>query len=294
MEKRRKDPHVDRVAKGSELLAVVRWSMMVGRRCMRAYSHAKSPKVFTQPQLLACLVLRAYTRTTYRGVIELLALMPSVYEAIGLRQLPDHSTLCKFAERKDVQAIVDRCLAEIVEHVGASDQIVEAAADSTGLETSAASVHFLAASGRKRRRFVKLSMVIICGLLLPAALDVDFGPSSDLKQGYRLVAKASKVFTPRTLYADSGYDSEEWHRQCWEDWGTMSCAPPVVRAKSGEVGGMHRWMMTNKWPDYGKRWDIETANSAMKRTLGSTLRARSDTALKREAALRVLAYAIKV
>jgi hypothetical protein len=53
-------------------------------------------------------------------------------------------------------------------------------------------------------------------------------------------------------------------------------------------------MMKEKWPDYGKRWDIETANNAMKRNLGSTLRARSDTALKREASLRVLAYAIKV
>lgn len=290
----KQDPHVERVAESSELLSVVRVSMRVGRRCMRAYSHAKSPKVFTQPQLLTCLILKAYTKASYRGVIELLALMPAVYEAIGLRQLPDHSTLCKFAERKDVQAIVDRCLARLVKEVGASERIVEAAADSTGMETSAASVHFMAASGRKRRRFVKLSMVVICGLLLPAALDVDFGPSSDLKQGYRLTRKASKVFMPRTLYADSGYDSEEWHRQCWEDWGTMSHAPPVIRSRSGEVGGTYRWLMKNKWPGYGRRWDIETVNSAMKRSLGSTLRARSDTALKREAALRVLTHAIKV
>lgn len=288
------DAHVARVAQGSELLAVVRVSMRVGRRCMRAYSCAKSPKVFTQPQLLACLILKAYTKTSYRGVIELLALMPSVYEAIGLRQLPDHSTLCKFAERKDVLAIVDRCLARLVEEVGASRRIVEAAADSTGMETSAASVHFTAASGRKRRRFVKLSMVVICGLLLPAALDVDFGPSSDLKQGYRLIAKAARVFTPATVYADSGYDSDEWHRQCWEDWGTMSCAPPVVRSRSGLVGGKYRWMMKDRWPGYGKRWDIETVHSAMKRSLGSTLRARSDNALKREAAIRVLTHAVKV
>ncbi len=289
-----KDPHVDRVAKGSELLAVVALSMRVGRRCMRAYSHVKSPKVFTQPQLLACLILKAYTKTTYRGVIELLALMPAVYEAIGLRQLPDHSTLCKFAERKDVQAVVDRCLAELVNQVGASARIVEAAVDSTGMETSAASVHFMAASGRKRRRFVKLSLVIICGLLLPATLDVDFGPSADLKQGYRLIRKAAKVFTPSRLWADSGYDSEEFHRQCWEDWGTMSCAPPVIRSRNGQVGGTYRWAMQNKWPGYGRRWEIETVNSAMKRTLGSTLRARSDIALKREAAIRVLTHALKV
>ncbi|MFN7019764.1 MAG: hypothetical protein ACK4WH_00370 [Phycisphaerales bacterium] len=157
--KSRGNSHVERVAESSELLAVVRVSMRIGRRCMRACSHAKSPKVFTRPQLLACLILKACTRTSYRGVIELLALMPAVYEAIGLRQLPDHSTLGKFAERKDVLAIVDRRPARLVEEVGAGERIVEAAADSTGMETGAASVHFMAASGRKRRRFVKLSMV---------------------------------------------------------------------------------------------------------------------------------------
>lgn len=233
-------------------------------------------------------------RTGYRGDITLPALMPAVHGAVGLRQLPGHSTLCKFAKRQDVQAIVDRCPARLVEEVGAGGRIVETAADSTGMETSAARVHFMAASGRERRRFVKLSMVVICGLLLPAALDVDFGPSSDLKQGYRLIRKAARVFTPRTVYADSGYDSDEWHRQCWEDWGVMSHAPPVVRSKSGEVGGKYRWMMKEKWPGYGRHRDIETVNSAMKRSLGSTLLARSDTALKREAAIRVLTNAIKV
>ena len=141
---------------------------------------------------------------------------------------------------------------------------------------------------------MKLSLVIICGLLLPATLDVDFGPSADLKQGYRLIRNAAKVFTPSRLWADSGYDSEEFHRQCWEDWGTMSCAPPVIRSRNGQVGGTYRWAMQNKWPAYGRRWEIETANSAMKRTLGSTLRARSDIALKREAAIRVLTHALKV
>ncbi|MFN7022466.1 MAG: hypothetical protein ACK4WH_14215 [Phycisphaerales bacterium] len=45
---------------------------------------------------------------------------------------------------------------------------------------------------------------------------------------------------------------------------------------------------------YGRLWDIETVNSAMKRSPGSTLRARTGTALKREAAIRVLTRAIKV
>jgi hypothetical protein len=62
-----------------------------------------------------------------------------------------------------------------------------------------------------------------------------------------------------------------------------------VRAKDGSVGGDRRWLMKEKWPGYGQRWDIETAHSAMKRRLGSTLAAQTPRTLKNEAALIALA-----
>jgi hypothetical protein len=105
----------------------------------------QSPKIFTQPHQLICLILKAYTTSAYRCLMELLALMPAVYEAIGLRQLPDYSTLWYLAEPKDVLAILDRCLTELVKDVGTGEWIVEAA-DSTGLDVKAASMHFMAAS----------------------------------------------------------------------------------------------------------------------------------------------------
>ena len=37
---------------------------------MREYSDKKSPKVFTQRQLFACLVLKTYLKATYHGVVE--------------------------------------------------------------------------------------------------------------------------------------------------------------------------------------------------------------------------------
>ena len=39
--------------------------MKAGRRCMRAYYRAK---VFTQPQCLGCVILRARIKTSYLGV----------------------------------------------------------------------------------------------------------------------------------------------------------------------------------------------------------------------------------
>lgn len=69
---------------------------------MRSYSHDNSPKVFTQLQLLACLILKAYLGTTYRGLIDQLALMPAVREAIGLKRLPHFTALQKFGSSSSV------------------------------------------------------------------------------------------------------------------------------------------------------------------------------------------------
>ncbi|WP_437200828.1 hypothetical protein [Planctomicrobium sp. SH664] len=54
------------------LLEVATLSMRIGRQYVASYSHLKSPHKFTPEQLLTCLILRAYLKTTYRGVIEFL------------------------------------------------------------------------------------------------------------------------------------------------------------------------------------------------------------------------------
>lgn len=44
--------------------------MRLARKYLQPYSCAKSPHRFTQAHLMTCLVLRAYLKSTYRGVIE--------------------------------------------------------------------------------------------------------------------------------------------------------------------------------------------------------------------------------
>src|SRR5689334_6578617 len=72
---------------------VVEFSLLVSRRHLASYSHRKSPHKFTQPQLMTCLILRALTKTTYRGLIEFLEVSPVLQEAMGLKSLPHFSTL---------------------------------------------------------------------------------------------------------------------------------------------------------------------------------------------------------
>ncbi|WP_437200841.1 hypothetical protein [Planctomicrobium sp. SH664] len=124
--------------------------MRIGRQYVASYSHLKGPHKFTQEQLLTCLILRAYLKTTYRGVIEFLEVSETLQQRIGLKTLPHYSTLKKFADRSNVLDIVDVMLHEQVRKFALDAE--EAAIDSTGRETTAASAHFRSRSGKQRTK----------------------------------------------------------------------------------------------------------------------------------------------
>lgn len=286
-------------AKAKTLLVVARIAMTLGRRRLAAYGSRKSRHDFTQPQRMACLILRAYLKTTCRGVIEYLEVAGELRRAPGLdARLPHSSTLKKFADRVGVAEVVDAMLLELARAVDAADASIskEAAMDATGMETTAASVHFTSRSGRTRSRYVKLSVVVMCGWLLPASLVVDWGPTNDKVEAEALLAKASSAIRPDTLFADAGYDAEWVHAWCHERWGVSSIIKPAVRRSDGGLSGTYRSAMTPgqlQRSGYGRRWHAESFMSGLKRTTGSTLNATTDRGLLNDAALRVLAYAIR-
>ena|ERR1700722_5313669 len=83
-------------------------AMQLGSRHLAEYGATRSRHDFTQRQLMACLIVRAYTKTTYRGVIEFLSVSPSVRQALGLQdQWPHYTTLQKFSARSMVLEIAD-------------------------------------------------------------------------------------------------------------------------------------------------------------------------------------------
>lgn len=126
--------------------------MAVSRKYVEPYSHRNSPQKFTQAQLLTLLVLKAYLKTTYRGVIEFVEVSDELKKRIGLSSFPHYSTLKKFADRTCVQDIVDGMLLELVQRFAADEK--EVAIDSTGFETTCASAHFQTKSGRNRTKFI--------------------------------------------------------------------------------------------------------------------------------------------
>ena len=288
-------------AQKSELEKIAGMAMQLGGRHLADYGSRRSRHDFTQRQLMSCLILRAYLKLSYRNLVDLLQGHTRLRQILGLEEkLPHFSCLHKFSRRSAVVAIAEKILAqiggaalrlEVKKDFGTS----AVAIDSTGLEATTASAYFQSRRGGKHRRFVKVSMSVVCGMLLPVAIVVGWGPSNDRCEARSLLAKTFGSLgkeRPARLYGDAGYDAKWIHEQCREQWGVEAIIAPLSRCKDGSLRGKYRSEMTPenlRAKGYSRRWQIESFFSAFKRTTGSALRARSEKTLFTEASLRVLA-----
>ena len=279
----------------NELLEVARLSLVVARRRLDDYSCPKSRHTFTQPQLLACLVLRAYRKLTYRGTSELLDASDALREALGLSHAPAHTTLKAFCDRAVTPALLDGLVGEVLAVLQDRGLVVsELAVDSTGLEPTCASAHFVSRSKRRRRGYVKLSLAVACTSIVLVGVVPSMGPGNDLCEAAGVMWRAAGRCSPDWVFKDAGYDAERVH-SFWAAAGATSHVPPVPKARDGAVrSGPGRVRCARHTPyHYGRRWHAESFISGMKRTCGSTLSARSERALLAEAGLKALAYAIR-
>jgi DDE family transposase len=274
-------------------------AMQLGQRHLAAYGATRSRHDFTQRQLMTCLILRAYLKTTYRGVVDILAASASLRACLGLGdKLPHYTTLQKFSARRQVLAIAQKLVGAMGRAAtpAPAQRIDCAAMDSTGLATTTASEYFSHRSGKKQRQWIKVSVVVWCASLLPLALVVDAGPSNDRVQVPALLQQAQAVAQPSRLYADAGYDAEWIHQRCREQWRVESLIKPSGQRADGQRNGRWRAKMSAghlKRRGYGRRWAVESFFSALKRTMGSALNARTKVTLLADAAFKVLAYTLR-
>jgi hypothetical protein len=80
-------------------LALARMALSVARESIPAYSSKYSRKDFTQHQHFALLALREFLKTDYRGLEQMLKEWAELREVLGLKKVPDHSTIQKAARR---------------------------------------------------------------------------------------------------------------------------------------------------------------------------------------------------
>jgi hypothetical protein len=79
--------------------AVAREALRLAQEALPPYSAVRSRKDFTQHQLFALLSLREFLKVDYRGLEQILREWAELRDALGLKKVPDHSTLQKAATR---------------------------------------------------------------------------------------------------------------------------------------------------------------------------------------------------
>lgn len=264
--------------------------MRLSAKYLQPHFSKYSPHKFTQSQLLACLILRACLKTTCRGVIEFLEFISERSMVQQFERLPHYSTFKYFAVRSNMSEISNQLMVEIIRQF--KPETMELAIDSTGVDTTAASAHFNSRSGQSWQKYVKHSVCVLVGSLLPLGVVDSWGPSNDKQQVLALIEHSAESMTPKRLFADAGYDAEWVHELCHDHWGTESIIKPEVHRTDGGVNGKYRLKMTAetlKNKKFGRHWSVDSFMSALIRATGSLLSARSERALFTDASLRVLA-----
>jgi len=292
-------------------------ALAVGRQVYADYSHRYSPKVFTQPQLFACLVLMGYLRTDYRGIEAHLRDLPAYAQWLGLSRIPDHSTLHKAAQRLFGAHLTTRLLAASVQLMLGRRRIIPlAAADSSGLESGHRSPYFVQrrARGQKKARnplyqtttytrFPKLSILIDCQSHLVLSLLSGRGPAPDTHLLPGLLGGMPRGLRLVKLLLDAGFDSEDNHRYLRCEHGIRSIIPASIGRRSDKPPAgywrrrMRRMLRTRRRRrrcGYTQRWQVETTNSMYKRNLSDELFSRSYHAQCREMRLLVITHNIMI
>lgn len=285
--------------------AVARVAYAAAKQSFPAYRHLKSPKKFTQHQLIACLALKEFFKTDYRGISTILEDSSDLQKVLELTEIPHYTTLQKAARRLTGRDEMRKLIAGTLD-IARKEKFLKktvhlSAVDSTGLESHHTSTYFVrrkAKSGNGMQettytRFPKVGIVVDCATHLVLAGIPSWGPSPDILHWRTAIQEAQKQTPLSVLTADAGYDSEEAHRYAREERGIRSIIPnrvgrPTIKLPTGK----YRRIMATRFNKklYGQRWQVETVNSMLKRLLGSFLRARSYRSQMREIMLRLFTF----
>jgi len=311
---------------------VMRMAYHLAREALPDYFSKFSRKDYTQPQLLACLVLKEHLKSSYRGAEAILNDAENWLRDIGLKQAPDHNTLQRAAGRLLQKLQVDRLLNVVARWAGLARILKLStrplAIDSTSYESHHVSRHYEQRCHETRRRMrkqerrrygryrtrretvcqlPKLGIGVGTGCHLVLSYWTGTGAGSDHPH-FRPVLKQARRRLPHQrlkLVADAGYDSEANHRYARKQLGMRTVIPPEhgrPRQDGGPPGGYWRSRMKARMASrksrrkcgYNWRSQSETVHSMMKRNCASELSGKSAWSRRRDMALKLLTHDVQV
>ncbi|WP_218127581.1 transposase [Belnapia rosea] len=239
---------------------------------------------------------------------DLLRLSGQLRRVLGLRTVPDHATVWRFARQHVSAQLLDAALDETVRRArGDAERASQIALDSTGLFLAHTSRYFewRAKRHRGQRGWSKWAFAVWVVPQILLAQRVRPGPCGDFTDLPPLASAAAShmpyaiCHMPyEQLLADAGYDSEANRRHCREGLGVDSLIPAKKRRSARVVATTPlRQEMVRRLGEpgveadciaYRQRWKVETVMSVIKRRHGEALTARLDSTERLQALLRGL------
>jgi len=284
-------------------------ALATAQHALPTYSSRFSRKDFTLAQHFACLVLKSFFRTDYRGVAAILADLPELCRALGLRKVPHFSTLHKAHARILSFGPMNQLLDVTVRRaLGDRPRVELAAGDSTGLETSQISPYFIKRRSPKHKtpqvttysRYPKLELLCDCRTHVVLSAIPTLGPRPDTDRLVPLLfPPLSRGVGIACGLFDAGYDSEPNHLFARHGCHVRSVMPARAGRPAKDPGRppSGRWRrVMRRYRDcrYGQRWQVETAISMIKRRQGGYVLNRSNDARFREMSLKVLTHNVMI
>ena len=278
------------------------------KRSLPPYLHIKSPKKFTQHQLITCLVLKEFFKKDYRGIVEIIEDSSDLKKILELSEVPHYTTLQKASQRITKKDTLDKLIKEILSIAVESKMIKKniqlSAIDGTGFESHHISRYFVKRKAKgggsyqktTYTRYPKVGIISDCKTYLVLSGVPSRGPYPDIVHFEKAIKDAEKNIHTKILTADAGYDSEKAHTFA-RGLNIRTIIPPKIGRRTNKLpAGKWRKIMATRFNKkfYGQRWQVETVNSMIKRNMDSFLRARSYWAQCREIMLRLFVHNVTI
>jgi len=287
---------------------VAKQALAVGSNAFPRYAHRYSPKLYTQPQLFACLVLKTFFKSDYRGIAEQLRDLSDLRRTLGLERVPHFTTLHKAAQRLLRQARARRVLRTTVRRFfRRRRRSPRVALDSSGFDCGHASRYFVRRRTRKENpwktvvysRYAKMELSVDCQTHFIVGVLASRGPRVDVDRFAPLLDATLETIRPQRAVADAGYDSEPNHRYARDVHGIASFFPathgrPTDKLPSGRHRRRMKLRLTKTYGGYGQRWQVETAFSMIKRRSATAVHARTYWSQCRELWLLAITHNVMI
>ena len=282
------------------LLTFARTAWQVARAVLPPYRTPFSKHHFTQPQLLAILCLMRYEDWTFREAEVRLREHGELSAALGLRSVPDFTTLYRFLKRRE-EARLARAVGETVRRWGrvwpGGRKRTRVAVDATGLASGAVSTFFV----RRRHHHGQKPLPWRYGRKGVVAVDWDRqcvlaqmarrGPWNDCGSLPAVVQTASQHTRIGWVLADAEFDRERNHTYIRQRLRAQSVLPAKRGKKTWRLRGV-RAEMRRAFPRclYRHRALIESVFSSVKRKLSARAPGRLLPMQQRQALLLGLSF----